>query len=92
MPIYEYQCGACEQRFEHFVRPSRTEAAAEPHCPHCQSRDLTRLLSAFAVNSDGTRQTHLQQARRKNAPMARDKKHAEIELIQRIEAEHDHDH
>ena len=90
MPIYEYQCRACQHQFEFFLRPSSSETPAPPVCPECQSPDLERLRSAFAVSSEGTRQTHLQQARKKNAPIVRDQKMAEIEKAQRIEAEHEH--
>lgn len=92
MPIYEYECRSCHSEFEHFVRPSSSEPAADPQCPHCQSPDLERKRSAFAVNSEGTRHTNLQKARRQNMPIARDKQHAEAEVMARIEREHDHDH
>jgi len=90
MPIYEYECRACQNRFEVFVRPSSTEAPEAPSCPECQSKDLQRLLSAFAVNSEATQQVHLQQARKLNAPAMRDRKHAEIEQMRHIEESHDH--
>jgi putative FmdB family regulatory protein len=44
----------------------------------------------FAVNSEETQQQHLKQARKKGVQVARDQKHAEVETLQRIEAEHDH--
>ena len=91
MPIYEYECRACHERFERLVRPSSTEAPHVPSCPHCQSEDLERLLSAFAVNSEATQQVHLQQARKIGTPEVLDRKHAEIEQIRHIEAQHDHD-
>ena len=90
MPIYEYECRACRTQFEHFVRPLNPPDPALPACPSCQSTDLERLLSMFAVNSEGTQQQHLQQARKAGTKVARDQKHAEVETLQRIEAEHDH--
>ena len=48
MPILEYACKACGRRFEFLKLPTTTAA---PVCPDCQSGDLERLLSAFAVNS-----------------------------------------
>jgi putative FmdB family regulatory protein len=89
MPIYEYECRACHARFEHFIRPSNPPDPALPSCPSCQSTDLERLLSMFAVNSDETQQVHLKQARRAGMKEARDKQHAEVETMRRIEAEHD---
>ena len=88
VPIYEYECRGCQHRFEFFLRPSSSETPAPPACPSCQSLDLERLRSAFAVNSEGTRQSHLQQARKANMPVTRDKKMAEVETAKRIEAEH----
>ena len=49
MPLYEYRCLACEGQFELLIR-----GAATPTCPSCGSTDLERLLSMFAVSSDGT--------------------------------------
>ena len=89
MPIYEYECRACRTRFEHFVRPSNSPDLAVPSCPSCQSRDLERLLSMFAVNSEETQQVHLKQARRAGMKEQGDKQHAEVETLRRIEAEHD---
>ncbi len=91
MPIYEYQCRACHRRFDRFVRPT-TASPDVPSCPHCQSEDLERLLSTFAVNSEATQRVHLQQARKVGAREAFEKKHAEIEQMRHIEAQHDHDH
>ncbi|MDD2316225.1 MAG: zinc ribbon domain-containing protein [Desulfobacterales bacterium] len=48
MPIYEYRCGACGREFECLVTGSY-----EPECPHCQSRDLTRTMSACRFVSKG---------------------------------------
>lgn len=46
MPIYEYRCLACQNRFSHLVLSS---SAPEPHCPHCGGMELQRLLSRFAT-------------------------------------------
>ena len=48
MPIYEYECKECGQRFEALVSAS-TKAA----CPSCQSEQLDRMLSVFAVGAAG---------------------------------------
>jgi putative FmdB family regulatory protein len=79
MPIYDYACRRCGQKFELLVRTGTVEA-----CPSCQSQDLERLLSSgFAVSSEATRQSHLQVARRKFATRSdlRDKRIAEAEEI-----------
>lgn len=79
MPIYDYACRRCGEKFELLVLKATVEA-----CPSCQSQDLERLLSTgFAVSSDATRQSHLQAARRKHATSSdyRDRKVAEAEEI-----------
>jgi putative FmdB family regulatory protein len=44
MPIYEYRCAACSERFEELVRrPDDTVA-----CPECGGTQAERLLSTFA--------------------------------------------
>jgi putative FmdB family regulatory protein len=78
MPIFDYRCRACGVQFELLVL--KTTVA---ECPSCHSRELEQLLSAFAVSSEATRQTHLQAARRKNAASKnlKDKRIAEFEEI-----------
>jgi putative FmdB family regulatory protein len=76
MPIYEYKCRSCAHEFEFLVLASTT-----PGCPLCQSRELERLLSAFGVSSEATRQSNLIAAKRRLArsPDVRDKKIDEAE-------------
>ena len=47
MPIYEYRCTACRRKVT--VLTMRVSEAVDPVCGHCGSRDLTRLLSRFAM-------------------------------------------
>ncbi|MBX3169332.1 MAG: zinc ribbon domain-containing protein [Candidatus Eremiobacteraeota bacterium] len=44
MPIFEYACNQCEQRFEKLLRKSDQEV----DCPKCRSQDLRKLFSTFA--------------------------------------------
>ena len=44
MPIYEYRCRACDERFEELVRNSQVVVP----CPSCGGREAERLLSVFA--------------------------------------------
>lgn len=54
MPIYEYRCTACRRKTT--VLTLRVSETVDPVCEHCGSRDLTRLLSRFAmVRSDDAR-------------------------------------
>ena len=77
MPIYEYKCRGCGQEFETVVLPTGNP----PTCPACEGDDLERLLSLFAVSSDGTRETHLKSARKQASKIRRDKEVAEHEAI-----------
>ena len=45
MPVYEYRCNNCRRRVSVYVR----NFAMSPKCPHCDSEDLSRLFSTFAV-------------------------------------------
>ncbi len=47
MPIYEYQCQACQKHMSVFVRSISNPAPGR--CRFCQSDRLTRLLSRIAT-------------------------------------------
>jgi putative FmdB family regulatory protein len=49
MPLFEYRCLACQAEFELLIRGS-----TEPVCPACGAVSLEKLLSMFAVSSEGT--------------------------------------
>jgi putative FmdB family regulatory protein len=59
VPIYEYRCRTCAHEFEVLVRGPDPIA-----CPSCQAADPERILSLFAVSSEGRSQTALHEARR----------------------------
>jgi putative FmdB family regulatory protein len=46
MPLYEFRCRICDQRFE--VRRPMSDAAEVAACPHGHD-DTVRLLSTFAT-------------------------------------------
>ena len=50
MPIYEYQCESCGEKFEKLVRTMKGEPKVE--CPGCKSNQTTRDLSVFAVGAE----------------------------------------
>jgi putative FmdB family regulatory protein len=50
MPLFEYRCRGCDRRFEMFVA-----SGARPRCPECESSDVQKLLSVFAVSSGESR-------------------------------------
>jgi putative FmdB family regulatory protein len=68
VPIYDFRCKACGHRFEALVRHSDA-----PACPSCQSGDLERLLSTFAVSSrEKTRAAATSSRKKAAASAARD--------------------
>jgi putative FmdB family regulatory protein len=52
MPIYEYQCIECGQKFE--VRQSMGEDGSKLNCPKCHARNPKRLLSLFFSPASST--------------------------------------
>ncbi|MCG3137344.1 MAG: hypothetical protein HJJLKODD_01188 [Phycisphaerae bacterium] len=47
MPMYEYQCRSCQQRFEELHKSMDAEL---PACPHCGSRKVEKQFSVFAAH------------------------------------------
>ena len=47
MPIYEYRCGSCHRKVT--VLTLRASETVQPECDRCGSRDLSRLMSRFAL-------------------------------------------
>lgn len=68
MPLFEYRCRKCRHEFEALVLPG-----LEARCPQCSGQDLERLLSQFAVNSDGIRQKNIKEARRRAGKIRKEK-------------------
>ncbi len=55
MPIYQYDCGGCDQRVEVFFRSVKSVDDKAP-CPQCGSKKLKRVMSRFArVRSEAQR-------------------------------------
>ncbi len=50
MPIYEYQCKACDHCFEK-LHLSADEPM--PDCPECKSKNVERLMSSGSVRPQG---------------------------------------
>jgi len=51
MPIYEYICDECGEKFELFVRSSSKKAALT--CPHCGGDQVHKAISLFGVGGTG---------------------------------------
>ncbi len=63
MPIYEYVCRSCENKFELLIRGT----SAEPVCPACKSVDLEKLFSLPAVKSESTHALAMKAAKKRDS-------------------------
>jgi len=52
MPVYEYRCESCGERFEKLVRSMHQEPPGLA-CPACQGTEVRHLISAPVVHSGG---------------------------------------
>jgi len=52
LPIYEYECLNCGERFE--LRRSISDSSKEEICPKCGIEDVRRIFSTFATASSGS--------------------------------------
>ncbi len=66
VPLYDFHCRACGNDFEALVRPGHP-----PVCPSCQSEDLERQLSTFAMTTRDQTQARADVKRKKEAHTAR---------------------
>ena len=53
MPIYEFQCAACGERFE--ILSSFEDRDEKAACPSCGGRDVSQVLGGFRVGISRTR-------------------------------------
>jgi putative FmdB family regulatory protein len=49
MPIYEYSCQKCGEKFEKFVRSSCCQS--EVHCPKCDAAEVSKAFSVFGMGA-----------------------------------------
>lgn len=52
MPIYEFECQDCDERFEKLMRLSDDTSGVE--CPECGGRHTRKLMSTFGVGVGGS--------------------------------------
>jgi putative FmdB family regulatory protein len=84
MPIFEYVCNACGHQFEFLKLPAATTV---PSCPACQSPNLERLLSGFALSTTELTKARVKVARKQQRE-SKDFKDAQIARAEDI-AHHD---
>jgi putative FmdB family regulatory protein len=51
MPIYEYECNACGEKFS--LRRNMSDKDEDIKCPNCGKQKPKRLFSTFATCSSG---------------------------------------
>ena len=51
MPVYEYRCDECCERFELFLRSAARRTT--PTCPRCGSPNARKAISIFGVGNAG---------------------------------------
>jgi putative FmdB family regulatory protein len=51
MPIYEYCCDECGEKFEVFVRSTAQKTALT--CPRCGSEKVRKAISLFGIGGTG---------------------------------------
>ncbi len=49
MPIYEYLCGQCNEKFSLLQKVNSSEEDTE--CPKCSSKTVKKLMSSFGCSS-----------------------------------------
>jgi len=52
VPIYEYRCSVCGERFEKLVRTSSGQV--DVRCPKCDAEEVERQVSVFGVSTGST--------------------------------------
>lgn len=80
MPIFEYECNACGHRFEFLKLPA---ASTAPSCPACQSPNLERLLSGFALSTTDLTKARAKAARQQTLE-SKDYKDAQVARAEEI--------
>ena len=53
MPTDDYRCNQCGRTLALFYKTYKDYDGATPTCPHCDSADLTRLISRVAIQKAG---------------------------------------
>lgn len=54
MPIYEYYCPRCEQKFEALQSLRAAENGEQPPCPKCGEQRVARVFSRFAAGTSSS--------------------------------------
>jgi len=69
MPLHDFLCKKCGHEFEALSRAQDPPA----RCPACQSENLERLLSGFALHTDDRRAAAVRDSRKRQIKANKDK-------------------
>ena len=72
MPIYEYQCGACQHQYEALRKISDIPLTK---CPECGEDSLSKMMSysGFRLKGDGWYETDFKSGKKKNLATSSEK-------------------
>ncbi len=45
MPMYEFECKSCNKTYDALAKYDETDKYEEVECPHCESKEKTKLMS-----------------------------------------------
>ena len=55
MPLYEYACAKCGEKFEVFATLAQKEQGLAPRCPRCGSDAAQRIFDTLVLISRGNK-------------------------------------
>jgi putative FmdB family regulatory protein len=87
MPIFDYECSSCGNRFELLVLPS---SSSVPECPSCKSQALSKLISVAAISSEHTQRRARQDGKARGAKVRGELSHEEHKRIPAHRDDHHH--
>ncbi len=84
MPIFEYRCQACEEKFSLLIL--KTKDAAAVKCPFCRAERILKLPSAFSVQqSEASRLKNLDLSRPRDSEFYKNSCHIGLWAKKRME-------
>ena len=86
MPLFDYECRACQHVFEALVRSTDPPPSS---CPACRSQDLAKLPSAASMTSDEHNRTLVKKERKARLPKHQGEQREEFQKTLKEHLEHE---